>query len=335
MRIPTLCVFSIDVEPDNQWENFHSVEVRNIDYIATLHRVFAEAGAVPTYLLTYSVATCSRSIELIKRVQEWHRAEIGAHLHPWDNPPFRADRRDADFQAFPHDLACNEYAAKMERLTAALMGNFGRPVSYRAGRFGFTAEHIAVLERLGYRADTSIVPLFDRRGKWGIPRLLGGKGGQDYREAPLVPYHPSYEDHRRAGAARLLEIPVTTGFTRLVHGWIRSVYLYGPLLARRVMHRSGVTRLVAAQPTQYTEADILALCDHAVAAGTPVLNFTFHSSEVMPRGSPRFATNEEVAEFLQKLGRILAHLRALRVEFVTLAEAAARLSPLESGRPSS
>ena len=58
-----------------------------------------------------------------------------------------------------------------------------RPVSYRSGRFGFSADHVAALERQGYLVESSVAPLF----------YESHKGGPEFVEAPLTPYFLAYD----------------------------------------------------------------------------------------------------------------------------------------------
>ena len=53
-------------------------------------------------------------------------------------------------------------------------------MSYRSGRFGFDASHVAALEREGYLVESSVAPLF----------YEAHKGGPDFVEAPLRPVFP-------------------------------------------------------------------------------------------------------------------------------------------------
>src|SRR5206468_6279917 len=134
------------------------------------------------------------AVSQLQRFARTGPLEVGAHLHAWETPPYLSNDSDRQHQVFAHDLQPDLVFEKLHTLTQRIAANFARPISYRAGRFGFAREHIRILESLGYAVDSSITPLVDRSGKYGLPASLGGRGGRDYRRAPLEPYHPSYED---------------------------------------------------------------------------------------------------------------------------------------------
>ncbi len=74
-------------------------------------------------------------------------------------------------------------------LTAAIESAVGvRPVSYRSGRFGFSADHVAALEQHGYLVESSVAPLF----------YEAHKGGPEFVEAPLRPYFLAYDNASKA-----------------------------------------------------------------------------------------------------------------------------------------
>ncbi len=74
-----------------------------------------------------------------------------------------------------------QFDAQLETLTAAITAAVGQaPVSYRSGRFGFSADHVAALERCGYLVESSVAPLF----------YEAHKGGPEFVEAPLQAVFP-------------------------------------------------------------------------------------------------------------------------------------------------
>ena len=77
-------------------------------------------------------------------------------------------------------------------------------MSYRSGRFGFSAAHVPALERLGYRIESSVAPLF----------YEAHKNGPDFVEAPLTPYYLAYDSATRPGTSAVLEVPVSAALNR-------------------------------------------------------------------------------------------------------------------------
>lgn len=77
-----------------------------------------------------------------------------------------------------------------------------RPIHFRAPNFSTSGDTISVLETLGYRSDSSILPgRFVRR--WKVVPLL------DHRGANVGPYHPDRVSPIRKGDSSILEVPVT------------------------------------------------------------------------------------------------------------------------------
>ena len=92
---------------------------------------------------------------------------------------------------------------ELQKATEHIRSRFGRsPSHFRAPNFSTSAQTISVLERLGYRSDSSILPGRHVR-RWRTLPLL------DHRNAPLDPYHPDPLSILQQGSSSILEIPVT------------------------------------------------------------------------------------------------------------------------------
>jgi hypothetical protein len=303
-------VLSVDTEPDNQWEDHRRTSAANIAGLPRFQEEMEEIGLVPTYLLTYSIATNAPAARVLREIQRRHQCEIGSHLHPWDNPPFLSDGSDHEFPAFAHDLPVNHVHEKLFRLTARIAETFGSPTSYRAGRFGFAPDHISVLESLGYAVDSSVTPLLDRRAKCGIPKTLGGRGGRDYRSAPLDPYHPDYRDDLRVGTASLVEVPLTTGLCSCRSRVLAPIYRRIPAWGRRITRRLHIANVVSASPIQFSSSQLIGMLETALRCGRRVFNFTLHSSETIVGASPSVQTEEHREEVLSRLRSAVGWLRS-------------------------
>jgi len=92
---------------------------------------------------------------------------------------------------------------ELQKATEHIRSRFGRsPSHFRAPNLSTSAQTISVLERLGYRSDSSILPGRHVR-RWRTLPLL------DHRNAPLDPYHPDPLSILQQGSSSILEIPVT------------------------------------------------------------------------------------------------------------------------------
>jgi hypothetical protein len=288
----------IDTESDNQW-NASARErptFENIYALETLHERFERFGVRPTYLVTYPVVADPRSAAVLSGLQVRGNCEIGAHHHAWETPPCTAE------QAASHLYALALPAAQFEDQVASLTGLIERtlgvrPVSYRSGRFGFSASHVSPLEKAGYLVESSVAPLF----------YEAHKQGPDFVGAPPVPYFLAYDDARRAGTSDLLEVPVSAALSRRVPAWMERWYGRAPrpYTTKRALRKLGIARVMWLRPSYSSLPDMKALAQRLTATRAPQLNLIFHSSEAIVGGSPYNRTTAELSAFFEKLDSFL------------------------------
>jgi peptidoglycan/xylan/chitin deacetylase (PgdA/CDA1 family) len=290
----------IDTEGDNQWSAESRVDQRfeNIYALPHLHALFRRHRARPTYLVTYPVARDSKSADVLRRLRDGGDCEIGAHHHAWETPPCTSE----DVQRHPYalQLPAEQFAAQAQALGDAIADAVGtRPVSYRSGRFGFSASHVSDLERAGYRIESSVAPLF----------YEGHKGGPDFAGAPPTPYFLAYDDPAAAGTSNLLEIPVSAGLNRRVPALVGRWYARAPwpYTTKRVLRKLGIAHVQWLRPSYSSLDDMCALARRLAHDRVPVLNVLFHSSEAIAGGSPYNRTEAELKSFFDRLDRFLAY----------------------------
>lgn len=316
-RGPALLV-AIDTEGDNQW----SAEARrhqtfeNTRALDRLHDVFAGHGVRPTYVVTYPVARDAASAAMLRTLLARGDCEIGAHHHAWETPPFTAD--DVDRHPYALALPDAQFDAQLAVLTDAIADAVGtRPVSYRSGRFGFSARHVSSLEQHGYRIDSSVTPLF----------YEAHKGGPDFVDAPLTPYYLAYDSATQPGTSSVLELPVSAALNRRVPRWLELAYGRAPwpYQTRRALRLARLATVHWLRPSYTSAADMIALADRLTRRGIPILNLLFHSSEAIVGGSPYNRTAAELDAFFDRLSRLLRHATTtLGAEPMTFAEYAVR-----------
>lgn len=290
----------IDTEGDNQWDAAARADQRfeNLHALPRLHALFARHGVRPTYVITYPVATDARSAEVLRGLQAGGDCEIGAHHHAWETPPCTAE--DVRRHPYASNLPLQQFDDQLARLTDAIEGAVGqRPISYRSGRFGFSGAHVAALERLGYRVESSVAPLF----------YEAHKNGPDFVEAPLRPYFLAYDSATKPGTSAVLEVPCSAGLNRKLPR--RLQYLYAraprPYTTRRVLKKLGVARVRWLRPSYSSLDDMTSLAADLAEAKEPVLNLLFHSSEAIVGGSPYNRTESELAAFCDRLERFFEY----------------------------
>ena len=160
----------IDTEGDNQWDAAARANqtFENIYALPRLHALFARHGVRPTYVITHPVAGDPRSADVLRALREGGDCEIGAHHHAWETPPCTAE--DVRRHAYASTLPRVRFEEQLGSLTTAIEAAIGvRPVSYRSGRFGFSADHVSALERHGYLIESSVAPLFYETHKGLLP----------------------------------------------------------------------------------------------------------------------------------------------------------------------
>ena len=289
----------IDTEGDNQWDAAARINqtFENIYALPRLHALFARHGVRPTYVITHPVATDARSAEVLRQLQAGGDCEIGAHHHVWETPPCTAD--DVRRHAYASTLPRRQFEAQLAALTEAIAAAVGtRPVSYRSGRFGFSADHVAALEQQGYLVESSVAPLF----------YEAHKGGPEFVDAPLTPYFLAYDSATRAGTSNLLEVPVSAGLNRWLPKRLQYAYARAPrpYTTKRLLRVLGLLRLRWLRPSYSSLDDMRALARDLARAHEPVLNLLFHSSEAIVGGSPYNRTEGELDAFCDRLEKFLA-----------------------------
>jgi hypothetical protein len=310
---PALLV-AIDTEGDNQWDlqaRLHQ-KFENLYALGTLHDFFVRHGVRPTYVITHPVATDARSAEVLRGLHAQGNCEIGAHHHAWETPPCT----DEDVRRHPYalQLPLTQFDAQLASLTQAITDAVGeRPVSYRSGRFGFSASHVSSLEQQGYLIDSSVAPLF----------YEAHKGGPDFVDAPLTPYYLAYDHATKPGTSNVMELPISAALDRPVPAWLAHAYARAPFnyTTKRVLRLARIAQVHWLRPSYTSAADMCALGRRLVQRGAPILNLLFHSSEVIVGGSPYNRTQGELDAFYERLGTFLTYAtRDLGAQGMTFSE---------------
>lgn len=294
---PTLLVV-IDTEEEFDWDapfDPASTSVANIACQPLAQDLFDRHGIVPTYVVDYPVATTPAASELLRGYLEAGRCDIGAHLHPWVNPPFEEAVNATN--SYACNLPPGLMQRKLEILTGAIETAFGqKPVVYKAGRYGAGPETPGVLRQLGYRADASVVPHTD----------FGADGGPDFRSMPEQPF--------LAGEG-VVEVPLSVHFAGaaaaagpVLFPWLeRARRLRLPGIAARL----GLLERLRLTPEGHGLDDMVRQTRAALARGQRYFALTYHSSSLMPGGSPYSRTKHDRDAFIATLGQYLRFFVAL------------------------
>lgn len=312
----TYFLVTIDTEEEREWGSDYKdhthYTVENIKWLEPLQKIFDKHGVKATYLIDYPVAIDKTATSILKKYKDAHNAEIGTHLHPWVNPPYEEEPSVAN--SFTHNLPAELQLKKMEVLTEVISDAVGtRPCTYRAGRYGFDASTIPVLEELGYTVDTSVVPF--REAKRAKEPHFG------YLES-IEPYKLNYKDIMQSGDAQLVEIPLTVAFNKNVPRLLEAKYNDLPNIGiRRILSKVFNIDQYWLRPSYANLQQMIQLSDTSIKKGVSFLNMMFHSNELMPNGSKYCKTQEDVDRYLARLDAYFTHLnKHHNMEYITLNE---------------
>ncbi len=295
---PLTVVVSLDVEEEGLFSGAYARDGAGLANIAELRRLEflpRECGLPLTLLCDYPVLTHGPSRDIVAGLLARVGGELGAHLHPWNTPPFPD-------MPWPEPVSTavmplETFRAKLHTLQEAVRAFAGRPAtSFRMGRWNLFRRAMAELPGAGFAVDSSVAPLRH------VP------GGPDHFLAPADPYwvRPSGADGPRLLEAPTTQVPLLPGSPALVHA-----------LARRLPQRLGDAALgvfmktltLGVNPVWMPEATMrLAALAHA-ARGGRVLTLFWHSSELLPGASPHFPHRASVDAFLAKVRRFAGWLR--------------------------
>jgi peptidoglycan/xylan/chitin deacetylase (PgdA/CDA1 family) len=293
----------IDTEGDNQWARSRVVTTENSRYLRRFQELCERHQLRPTYLTNWEMVNCSVFQEFGRDVLARGTAEIGMHLHAWHSPPFVPLTKD-DYQHQPYlsEYPVEQMRAKVQVLTQTLEDTFGRKmVSHRAGRWGFDSRYARILSEAGYLVDCSVTPHLSWRGHPGAPN---GTGGPDFTHFPTQAYFLDLDDISKPGNSSLLEAPMTVArseqpLARRLHRLVRNA----PRLLRAPINRlfPPTCRL---EPNGRNLRHLLRILRQAKEQGKDYVQFTLHSSEIMPGGSSKFPSKESIETLYRHMEKL-------------------------------
>ena len=278
----------IDTEEEFNWSQDFSrqnTSVRSMRSIEKIQTIFNEYDISPVYVVDYPVALQPDGYRHLQEIHASGSCLIGAHLHPWVNPPFDEPVRRRN--SFPGNLPASLEAAKLRNLGELLSDRFGsRPVIYKAGRYGVGKQTAEIIEDQGYEVDLSVCPGMD----------YSAEHGPDFSRYAARPYW-------FGRSQRLLEIPLTVGFV----GWLRSWQRLHGLSLRfpfdrlhlgGILARGGMIDRIWLSPEGYTLTENTALLRTLYQDGVRIFSFAFHSPSLEPGNTPYVTSQRDLERFL-------------------------------------
>lgn len=220
-----------------------------------------------------------------------HRVEIGAHLHHWNTPPVAAGSEDGQDYESPGRAPASLLQARLENLFAAGRAFLGMPLtSFRMGKWDLHRWHWPLLAEAGVLVDASVRPLHY------APQ------GPDHFYAPADPYVVNVQ-----GRA-LLEVPLSCIPLCACLRHVRPSAGAGGGVRMRLASSLWRWGVLALLPVYHPLWAMKAVTKRYLARGGKVLSLTWHSSEMMPGGTPHLPDVAAVERFLEKIRSYLRWL---------------------------
>lgn len=298
----------VDVEEEGLFQGRYARLNPQITNTAWLDRLapLCEIGLRPTLFCAYSAFADARSRKMLETMRDKHGMEIGAHLHHWNTPPIDDSPHQPRFLANVPSAGVgrSDLEQKLDHLFQIANNFQGQPVtSFRMGRWDLHRDHWQLLVERGVLCDASVRPMHMAHNPLK---------GPDHFDAPADPY--------RVGSngvifeVPLTVVPIISPLASIPWGALRaSLRHWGALALLPVNHPLWLMKLVTKL--------------HARRSGQ-VISLAWHSSEMMPGGSPHLRTEASVSRFLAKMETYLEWLNAnFAIEAFTMEGLRKRLAP--------
>jgi hypothetical protein len=317
-----LFVLSMDTEEEWDWSGpfpQRDFAVSNASKVPAFQAFCDARGIRPSYFVDYAIADDPVAAAALRPLVESGRCEVGAHLHPWANPPYFGVT--GEFESHVVNLPLAQTEAKLDALIQRLRDALGVvPNAFRTGRWGVNGEILELLRRRGITIDSSMYPLFKNEFF-------------DCERTPLMPYWPDFEHPMQHGRQRdVLEFPVTVGFNRsnqramlplyraISHPGIEKLRLVGAFWQSRLL------RKLYLSPEVMSGDNMCPLVDVALTNEQPVLHMFLHSSSLIDNSAGMLSTDNAFEQLTTNIDTVIDYAaQKANLKFCTISEAAALL----------
>ena len=290
-RTPQLFVV-VDTEEEFDWSAGFSRAATSVTAMRALHSgqaIFDRFRVQPTYVIDFPVVSQPDGYLPLEEIVADGRCVIGAHLHPWVNPPYEEEvnARNSFTMNLPRELQ----RSKLRVLRDAISERFGGPPRvFKAGRYGLGGATVGLLEELGFDVDNSVSPGID----------FSSEGGPDYREFDTRPFYLT---------PTLVEVPCTIEFTgwagvyrRPLHAWasrrsVRGICAAGPLA------KAGAVNRIMLSPEGNSFDEMRRLTLALLRRGLRTFTLSFHSPSLAVGHTPYVRSAADLAKFLGTIER--------------------------------
>lgn len=274
-------IITVDTECDNCWNirNINeNVSTENARFLPRFQSLCEEFSLIPTYLTNYEMANSQDFVNFGRECLKRGTAEIGAHLHAWNQPPYFPLLKSPFKRGKPY---LGEYPTwiieeKIEKLTLCLIKNFETEVkSFRSGRWYMDAAIVRGLEKNGYLVDCTCTPGVNWSGN---PGWTLGRKGTDWSVWSNKAGKIGRIGLEGIKNGKIIEVPVT--------------------IEKEVVENKSLSWL---RPDVNNQEEMKKIIDRSLNNNSDYVEFMIHSSELMPHGSPKFSTRFQVEKLYESI----------------------------------
>jgi len=317
MKKNVLFILTVDTEEEWDWSGsfpHKDFSVKNINELPAFQNFCQELGVKPTYFIDYAVVNDLNAINIIKQLNNQY-FEIGAHLHPWANPPFFNETNEASSHVI--NLPLSHFEQKLDMLIEKLKTEFNCvPKSFRTGRWGVNGDILHILHNKGINIDSSVYPLYKSRFF-------------SCEKAISSPFWPDFNDTNISGEQRdIFEIPVTVSFNQGNNIFCQKIHtlfaqkMFSWLRLNGILWHTKLLKKLYLCPELCSGNDMKVLVDTQLSKGQNVFHMYLHSSSLL-KNVIGLSDQENTREYLcQQIKIAVEHLaKNTNITYCTISEA--------------
>lgn len=297
-------LLSIDTEEEWLWDGpfpEQNFSVENIKQLSKFQDFCENVGLHTCYFVDYPAAEEIANIPKLLSQLKSDSCEIGAHIHPWTNPPL-FDKPN-DFNSHVVNLPIEQVRQKLDTLLTLFKDRLDCvPKSFRSGRWGLTSDILKMLLDNNFNIDSSVYPFYRN----------------DYFHfdgAPVQPYWPDYEQVLSTSQQReIIEMPVTVGFNRTpfsraakIHDYCQRPFMQ-IIRSTAFLRYSHILRKTYFSPEVATSKDMIALAEASLRNGNDCLHMYFHSSSLVDHATGFFNEDNAFDVICERIKTVVDHL---------------------------
>lgn len=277
----------IDTEEEFDWSSRPDKNANSVTAMEKIHRVqdiFDEYQIKPCYVIDYPVASQASGYEPLLEIYNRGNCEIGAHLHPWVNPPFEEQLNF--YNTYPGNLDKQLEYLKLKNLQAQIQKVFNfSPHIYKAGRSGIGKNTTDIMTQLNFDIDLSICASYNYQAD----------GGPDFSDSNVNPFWFGSEN-------KMLEIPLSAAFVGSAGRYSKTIFNlaqnFNVIKAQGILARLNIIDRLMLSPEGFTTKEHIKLTKFLYKQGVRTFTWNFHSPSVVP-GMTTYTRNEkELTAFL-------------------------------------